>query len=149
MSFLTRPSMFGAALAISSLLAFSPDESNTAVADPTATGPANPTPTPPVELKSPNALEFCTIYNSSANREEALTKFKEQGFEMTYGAMVARYKSYTNPQRQGGAIALKKLPPSPRGRRINAGDINAKLAELAAAEVAKGNEQKEGEQAKA
>jgi len=131
-----RSNMLGLAAGILAMCHFSPDEGNTAVADaPATTG----TPVPPAakEKPLPNALEFCTIYNQSADRADALKRFDEAGFAMSYGALVARAKSYSDPQRKGGPIALKVLPPSPRGRRINTADINAKLAEQAAANAVK------------
>lgn len=98
----------------------------------------------PAGLKSPTAVEFALIYNASSSRQDAVKRFAGQNFHMTYGSLLARVKSYTNPQRDGGPIKLKDMPAGQRGRHIDTAAVNAAIEAAANAatvvDAAKGGE---------
>jgi hypothetical protein len=85
---------------------------------------------------SPDAVEFVRIWNESSSRQDALTRFKTAGYDMTYTAMVAREKSY-----RGKGVQLKQIDPAPRGKRLDVNAINQAIAARAVK-----NEKKEGEE---
>lgn len=86
-----------------------------------------------VKLKSADAFAFVRIWNASSSRQDALARFAAEGYKMTYSSMVARYNSYTNPERKGGVINLKDMTRSRGGRQIDTAAVNAAIAEAAAA----------------
>lgn len=100
-----------------------------------ATAPAPVEPAAAVKRNSPDAVVFATIWNRSTSRQDALKRFADAGYTMSYGALVARVKSYTDADRADGPINLKSLPAAPRGRRIVAADVNKAIAEAAAADA--------------
>jgi hypothetical protein len=71
---------------------------------------------------SPDATQFANIWNQSESRKDALTRFSNAGFTMTYSAMVARVKSYRNR-----GVHLKEIASAPRGRRLNVEAVNAAI----------------------
>jgi hypothetical protein len=96
---------------------------------------------------SPSALQFAVAWNdpSVKTRADVIKLLESQGFAMSYSALVNRHKSYTDPNRKGGAIKLKTLEAGQRGRRVDGAEINRQLAELAASQTA--TEKNEGESA--
>lgn len=107
-------------------------DSAVVVAPATGTGKRGRKPVPE-GLKSPTAVEFAMIYNASSSRQDAVKRFAGQNFHMTYGSLLARVKSYTNPSRDGGPINLKDMPAGQRGRHIDTAAVNKAIEEAAAA----------------
>lgn len=83
---------------------------------------------------SPTALQFALAWNHPEvkTRQDVIKRLNDQGFAMSYSALVNRAKSYTDPNRQGGPIKLKDLVEGQRGRRVDSTEINAALAQAAA-----------------
>jgi len=71
---------------------------------------------------SPDATAFANIWNESSSRKDALARFANAGFDMSYSAMVARVKSYKTR-----GIHLKEIAPADRGRRLDVAAVNAAI----------------------
>lgn len=89
----------------------------------------------PEGLKSPSPIEFALIYNASSSRQDAVKRFAAQNFHMSYGSVLARVKSYTDPTREGGVIKLKDMPQGQRGRHVDAAEVNAAIEAAANAQT--------------
>lgn len=89
-------------------------ESNEAVVTPA---------TPKVKRNSPSPEQFVDIVNVSDNRQDALTRFKNAGFDVTYSAFAARYNSYRKQN-----VTMKALPNLPKGRKLDVAALNARTA---------------------
>lgn len=95
--------------------------------------PEAPVASPEVKKNSPDATNFARIWNASSSRKDALARFKAEGYDVSYSAMVARVKSYTSR-----GIKLKEIESAPRGRRLNVDEVNAEIAEQAGADAVAG-----------
>lgn len=71
---------------------------------------------------SPDAVEFARIWNASESRADALTRFANAGYDMSYSAMVARVKAYGER-----GVHLKEIKPAARGRRLDVSAVNAAI----------------------
>jgi hypothetical protein len=93
------------------------------------------------KANSPSGLDFARAWNHPEvkTRQDVIKRLQSQGFAMSYSALVNRAKSYTDPERAGGAINLKELEEGQRGRRVDATAINEALA----ADALAGQEQTE------
>ena len=98
----------------------------------------------PEGLRSPSPIEFALTYNAASSRKDALKRFTDQKLHMSYGSLLARVKSYTDPAREGGVIKLKDMPDGQRGRHVDAAAVNAAIEAAANAatvvDAAKGGE---------
>lgn len=81
----------------------------------------------PEGLRSPTPIEFALTYNAASSRKDALKRFADQKLHMSYGSLLARVKSYTDPAREGGVIKLKDMPDGQRGRHVDAAAVNAAI----------------------
>lgn len=91
-----------------------------------ATTPETAT-TPVAVVEKPKRVsveQFAEIWNAASSRNDVIARLAAAGFVMTYSAVVARAKAYTE-----GGIALKEMPNAPKGKRIDVAAVNAKLAQ--------------------
>lgn len=106
------------------------NDESTAVVEQPAEATAEATPQAQ-KRSSATPAEFAAAWNAASSRQEVVENLKAAGHTLTYGAVVARAKSY---KAQG--VALKDIPAAQRGRKINVTALNAEIAEQAAAQEA-------------
>jgi len=82
----------------------------------------NETTTQRRKRNSPDAVKFAEVWNASDSRNDAVTRFKNAGYDMTYSALVAREKSYRKAN-----IHLKVIPAAAKGRRLDVAAVNAQI----------------------
>lgn len=75
-----------------------------------------------VVRNSPTAEQFIRIWNESDSRKDALARFANAGYTVTYSAMVAREKSF-----RGRGYPLKEIASSPRGKKLPSAEEMAAL----------------------